>query len=1241
MANSCRAPAESPCLACRGRISYDAWLLIDIDERPDLVALVAAGMLNRVRCPHCGTELVFDLPVLLFLPGEVSPFLFSPAPSNTEEQNRRDAAFSEALARNHLKALWQDSWLHRGLLALSRAQLLELLSKDAPEPLRPALRRRATAVWLLQLLDVDESEERAVVEAHPELLDPLTTQMLGEWSAEARAKGSTDLDRFYTSYRVLLTRCRLIGIDAAFRERASPPTRLSNPEADRLRLDLDELINSASLEREGTQRGIELCRSLLVALDPAAEPLIAAVAQGYLGNFLLDAGEDREEAFDLAEKAFGNPLLLQSAPGLIAKLWLSFVNKASPSHLARAMAAVESTLPALASEEHADAAILARHLLAERSGEESTIEHLEAAVARATSDVQAEVKAEMQLELVKTYVIRSLGNHAENLERAIACGLEAAEYFTRERSERHWATAQLYLSNAFFRRIRGERASNLEAALQHAERVLETPPDRFPELPATAHNNLGNIYAHRLGGNRSTNLHHSLWHYERALEHFTRDRFPEDWARLQLNLGHLFLMEPNGFGFDDIETAIRFLERSLEVRTRERNPADWGATKLILGLAYTRLLRGDPKQNAVSAARHLQEALEVFSRDRYPLSWAQAHLNLAEVHLQRRKSTGDSSMITVKFDELSEEDMEEGLRHLREAALEMTRDRTPAQFRFIQVRIADICFVRKQWAEAHAAYAMAIDVGRELFDTSYSELGRWAEIKATESAYANDAFCLYALGDLSGAFLQMERGKARLLSEALTLSDVALERVEDEMRMDLQQARARVRTLEDAMQSAARNGQNREWIEIGDELHAARAWLRSLMDDVRVRQPDLMPRDLDLATALSIAPPTGAIVAPLITRAGAVAFVLRAGLDDIAENDVVELAEFNSGDLDSLLFGSAPVIAIVDHPPFDGWLAKREGDAWIERIQTTSRSLWDSVMSPIEKRLRNLSLGEEAPVLILPHRGLGLLPLHAASDGDGRCFLDTFTVSFAPGAQALAAKRQVAATSEPTLLAAVNPTENLLFAELEGLSVASCFADDRRVLLERSEARLGRVIQAAAGRTHLHFSCHGIFRWDDVPQSGLLMSDGEVLSLARVVRELDLRSARLVTLSACDTGQTEASDTPDEFFGLPAAFLQAGAQAVVCALWPVEDVSTALLMSRFYATHLAGATPAEALRHAQSWMRQVTAGELARRFWDERAKEAHATEVVSAAWRRFVAMTPGHRPFEHPFFWAAFTLYGT
>jgi CHAT domain-containing protein len=100
----------------------------------------------------------------------------------------------------------------------------------------------------------------------------------------------------------------------------------------------------------------------------------------------------------------------------------------------------------------------------------------------------------------------------------------------------------------------------------------------------------------------------------------------------------------------------------------------------------------------------------------------------------------------------------------------------------------------------------------------------------------------------------------------------------------------------------------------------------------------------------------------------------------------------------------------------------------------------------------------------------------------------------------------------------------------------------------------------------------------------------------------------------------------------------------VASLWPVNDISTMLLMKRMYDNHGRGMALPEALRCAQLWLRDVSAGELAELFrgeCDRADGELTMTfEQASGGWRRFVIPAPEDKPFAHPYYWGAFIYTG-
>src|SRR5262249_12468477 len=74
---------------------------------------------------------------------------------------------------------------------------------------------------------------------------------------------------------------------------------------------------------------------------------------------------------------------------------------------------------------------------------------------------------------------------------------------------------------------------------------------------------------------------------------------------------------------------------------------------------------------------------------------------------------------------------------------------------------------------------------------------------------------------------------------------------------------------------------------------------------------------------------------------------------------------------------------------------------------------------------------------------------------------------------------------------------------------------------------------------------------------------------------------------------TDFRRVPMELVGFPSGFMLAGVPGVIGTLWPVSDISTAVLLGRFYANLLQDRSePALALNSAQQWLRDSTASEL-------------------------------------------------
>jgi CHAT domain-containing protein len=109
----------------------------------------------------------------------------------------------------------------------------------------------------------------------------------------------------------------------------------------------------------------------------------------------------------------------------------------------------------------------------------------------------------------------------------------------------------------------------------------------------------------------------------------------------------------------------------------------------------------------------------------------------------------------------------------------------------------------------------------------------------------------------------------------------------------------------------------------------------------------------------------------------------------------------------------------------------------------------------------------------------------------------------------------------------------------------------------------------------LHFAVHGSYAQDGVLE-GLILVDGDTLD-PMAVKGSTFARAPFVFLNACQVGS--GNEVLGDYAGLAAAFLYAGASAVVAPLWSIDDSAAKDLALRFYnAVFDEGRPPAEVLR---------------------------------------------------------------
>jgi CHAT domain-containing protein len=171
-------------------------------------------------------------------------------------------------------------------------------------------------------------------------------------------------------------------------------------------------------------------------------------------------------------------------------------------------------------------------------------------------------------------------------------------------------------------------------------------------------------------------------------------------------------------------------------------------------------------------------------------------------------------------------------------------------------------------------------------------------------------------------------------------------------------------------------------------------------------------------------------------------------------------------------------------------------------------------------------------------------------------------------------------------------------------------------------------------------SCHG--KWnalDPWSGAGFFLSGAESRPNLPLEALLNgrLSGCDLAVLSACESGLTEPTDSAEEYIGLPAALIVAGAASVIASLWIVDDVSTALLVTHTLkeANKRELFEPAAQLHNAQLWLRTATLKELSSTIESIAPSREVAEKTVATLAER------GDIPFSHPFWWAALTCIGS
>ena len=737
----------------------------------------------------------------------------------------------------------------------------------------------------------------------------------------------------------------------------------------------------------------------------------------------------------------------------------------------------------------------------------------------------------------------------------------------------------------FDRHSRSGNTADLDTAIQYWERAVAETPPGEPEFIDRLNSLAVGLHLRYRVSRKREDLDRTIQYWEQTIS--SRSAFDQDRATFRSNLGRVLVERYEESGdVGDLERGVQLCEDAVAIEPA--NPLQRPSQLHRLADALRVRFAHTGAQADFARARGMYE---------------RACTEGVEVHPQA-SLTSSNAWLEWAFERGAWDEVIDAYRHGRSSIRKILQ---------IQIRRRD----KAAWLRRHQGSAM-------------------------RACYAHAQ-----KGQLVEAVTVLEDGRARLMSEVLERSRADLEQLKvraSALYAEYDGALARLVELEQRSERSVSSLSG--GVDFTVEIRAAVAELERVAATVRGVagfEGFLQTSSFEEARA-AVRSASDAVVYVVTTPKGTLALA-------ITRQSVEALPlEFTDADLAAALVKREREIVTGGYLP-----AQLYEPAWLaSALDELLPWLGERILGPLAARLTALGVED---VILIPTGQLALLPLHAGTyprHGNTAHFLDEFAVTYSPNARVsvLAQRKLHLQDAPPRLVGVANPLPHAVplpgaAAELEAVARLFPRSDG---LLYGTEATRSALLRVLPLGTHLHFACHCGFDVQHPMASRFELSGGEALSLRDFLDGDAARlPARLAVLSACQSAVSDVRELPDELLGLPAGLLQAGVAGVVGTLWPVADLSTALVVAKFYQLQLAAnsrdpLSAGRSLAAAQRWLRDVTNGELLayfQRLRDTATEETRAEEFVEAGLAQFAAAPAHERPFGgQPYHWAPFVFVG-
>lgn len=753
-----------------------------------------------------------------------------------------------------------------------------------------------------------------------------------------------------------------------------------------------------------------------------------------------------------------------------------------------------------------------------------------------------------------------LGDESENIEQAIAHLKEAMDigpYGNGDHLE-FWRDLHIRLGDLYLSRISGYKAENQEEAINCYQTALDiSNSETMSWRWVQANIKLGEVYEDRIYGDPKINAQVSLSYFQKAFEVCNRDTQPYDWAKIQKHLGSSSANKIR------LEERIEFLNNAITVFTRETYPLEWASTNASLGIAYSEYSKFGSERDE-KYEFHYRQAQEVFTYSEYPEVWAELEHNI---------SVGSHLFL---------HDPKVYNEQLRKILGAIKLSNYPSFVLKLSNSLAEDLYRELNFSEARYYYAISHEAIESMRGRITRKDAKQKIVDENSSLYENLIYCCLIADDIKSALEYVMARKSRLFIDRLATNQIDLTAAKSKnssLANDLQ----KIHALRKRIDELTNNLTNFNYLLLIEKK-------RNLKYELSIEISSLQEQELELWQELEQKYPALAATqkAPTVTW---VDVMKMAGELDVT---IVEYYRHSGGWCAFVINASEINTFALDdmNEEFSDAVLK-----WIKNLESPAGrgELSYKVLREIHRILiKPLTLRKTSNRLIFaPFGVLHQFPFAAALDATTNRFLaEDYVLAITPSAAAFfTAKKQLEISGlienqrdhllNVAYSGPINSDIYLSNVLPEAQAIANKFPKVKS--LYENDATIESVIEHIRDKQVVHFGCHGYFKEELPLQSGLMLADGW-LTVQRIIAELDLSNAEIVTLGACLSGKLNTANG-DELVGLTQSILTAGAKSVAGSLWSVNDLATRVLFEVFYSWITAGEAPARAMQIAMQTVR--------------------------------------------------------